>query len=286
MLVLKRAGRVLLWLAFFLAPLAARAEMVEIRFSSSLVGAADYRAGKPGLPAVLLLHGFLQTRNAPPMSRLADALSDAGYPVLVPTLTLGVSRRNKSLPCEAVHKHTLQDDVREIGLWVKWLADRGHPGIAMIGHSSGAKDVLAYLDGTPSAAVERAILVGIAPIAVDAAQYRKARGGKPSGPESMQPLGRFTVAYCKNNYATTVPAYLSYADWTAEVIVNRLGRARVPLDVVLGTKDQVVSPGWRAQLEKSRVPMTLIENAGHFFEGEHEFELNDRVAEILKKKLR
>jgi TonB family protein len=42
-----------------------------------------------------------------------------------------------------------------------------------------------------------------------------------------------------------VPAYLSYADWTAEVIVGRLGKTRVPLDIVLGTKDQVAPPAWQ-----------------------------------------
>lgn len=283
---MKRVENLLMLLAFFLAPLAARADAVEIKYSPSLVGTADYRAGKPGLPAVLLLHGFLQTRNAPPMSRLADALSDAGYPVLVPTLSLGVSRRNKSLSCEAIHKHTLQDDLQEAHQWVNWLASHGHQRIVMIGHSSGAKDILAYLAWAPNAPVERAILIGITPIAVDAGQYRQARAEKPAVPGEVLPLHRFTMAYCKNNYATTVPAYLSYADWTADVIVNQLGKTRVPLDIVLGTKDQVAPPAWQARLMKTRVPVTLIANAGHFFDGEYEFELNDRVSEILKKKLR
>lgn len=281
---LERVGSLLLWLAFFLAPLAVHADTVEIRFSPSLVGTADYRAGKPGLPAVLLLHGFLQTRNAPPMSRLADALSDAGYPILVPTLSLGVSRRNKSLSCEAVHKHTLQDDLQEIHQWVNWLASHGHQRIAMVGHSSGSKDILAYLVAAPNPKVVHAILVGISPIEVDAEQHRQAHAEKQPAPGDVLPLRRFTMAYCKNNYAATVPAYLSYADWTADVIVGRLGKTRMPLDIVLGTKDQVAPPAWQARLAKTRVPVNLIENAGHFFDGEHEFELNDRVAEILRKK--
>ncbi|MBU0593720.1 MAG: alpha/beta hydrolase [Gammaproteobacteria bacterium] len=283
---LQRVQDFLVLLVFLAAPVVASADTVEIRFSPGLVGVADYRAGKAELPAVLLLHGFLQTRNSPPMSRLADALSDAGYPVLVPTLTLGVSRRNKSLSCEAVHKHTLPDDLQEVSQWLNWLANHGYKKVVMIGHSSGSKDVLAYLVDKPGVLVERAILVGITPIEVDAEQHRKARAEKPAMSGQMPPLGRFTVAYCKNNYVATVPAYLSYADWTGDVIANALGKIKVPVDVVLGTKDQVISPTWRGQLEKSRVPLTLIENAGHFFDGEHEFELNDRVLEILKKKHR
>lgn len=281
--------RVQVFLLFFSVLLifsGARADTVEIKFPSHLTGVADYRAGKPGLPAVLLLHGFLQTRNSPPMSRLADALFDAGYPVLVPTLSLGISHRNKSLSCEAVHKHVLQDDLEEISQWVNWLVSRGHKRIVLIGHSSGSKDILAYLVGAPNAHVERAILVGITPIVVDDGQHHKFRAEKPAAPGQVQPLHRFTMAYCKNNYVTTVPAYLSYADWREDVIVSALGRVRVPVDVVLGTRDQVVSPDWLARLKKARVPMMLIEGAGHFFDGEHEFELNDRVGDILKKKLR
>ncbi len=286
---MKRLMRVQVFLLFFpvfLVFASARADTVEIKFSPHLTGVADYRAGKPGRPALLLLHGFLQTRNSPPMSRLADALSDAGYPVLAPTLSLGISHRNKSLSCEAVHKHFLQDDLKEIGQWVNWLASHGHKRIVLVGHSSGGKDILAYLVGAPSVQVERAILVGITPITVDAEQYRKSRAEKPVEPGQVPPLRRFTMAYCKNNYAATVPAYLSYADWRGDVIVDALSKVRLPVDVVLGTKDQVISPDWQAQLVKSRVPVTMIENAGHFFDGEHEFELNDRVGEILKKKPR
>ena len=286
MLGLKRMREIMLMLALCMVSAAALADKVEIKISPGLVGAADYRSGKPGLPVVVLLHGFLQTRNAPPMSRLADALSDAGYPVLAPTLSLGISHRNKSLSCEAVHKHTLQDDQKEVGLWLSWLESQGHHKIVMIGHSSGGKDILAYLSATPNAMVKRIILVGITPIEVDAGQFREAHAEKPVMPGQLPPLRRFTMAYCKNNYVATVPAYLSYADWTGDSIVSALGRIKTPVDIVLGTKDQVISPAWQAQLTKSRVPMTLIKHAGHFFDGEHEFELNDRVIEILKKEAR
>jgi pimeloyl-ACP methyl ester carboxylesterase len=274
----------LLLLAAFLMSVTVRADTVEVKFPSGLTGMADYRTGKPGFPAVLLLHGFLQTRNSPPMNRLADALADSGYPVLVPTLTLGISRRNKSLSCEAVHKHTLQDDVQEIDHWVNWLGSHGYKKIILIGHSSGSKDLVAYLSGASNTRVARIILTSIVPIHVDAEQYRKARAEKPPAPgQAAPPLRRFTIAYCKNNYAATLPAYLSYADWTGDFIMGGLAKINVPADVVLGSKDQVLPPGWQAQLMQGRAPVHLIEGAGHFFESEYEFELSDRVIEILKR---
>lgn len=274
----------LLLLAAFLVPIAARADTVDIKFSSGLIGMADYRAGKPDFPAILLLHGFLQTRNSPPMNRLADALADAGYPVLVPTISLGISRRNKSLSCEAVHKHTLQDDVKEVDRWVNWLGEHGYKKIILIGHSSGSKDLVAYLSGAPKSGVERAILVSIVPIYVDAEEYSKVHSEKPPAPGQAAPsLRRFTIAYCKSNYAATLSAYLSYADWTGEIIMGRLRKINVPVDIVLGSKDQVLPTGWQAQLMRGRAPVHLIDGAGHFFDGEYEFELSDRVIEILKK---
>lgn len=285
MQVLMRVRRIWVFLAMFLWGAASCAATVEIKLASNLVATADYRAGKSSLPAILLLPGFLQTRDAPPISPLANSLADSGYSVLTPTLSLGVSRRNKSLPCEAVHKHTQQDDLREVDLWVKWLNRHGHKRIVMIGHSSGAKDVLAYLSSVPDIRIERAILVAIAASEVDPEQYRKALAQKQASsmPGQLPPLQRFKLAYCKNNYASTVPAYLSYADWNGDLILSSLEKIRVPIDAVLASEDKVVPMALRQQILKSRVPVALIEGAGHFFDGEYEFELNDRISGLLKK---
>lgn len=272
-----------LCLAVLLAPTLARAEKVESKLPSEIVAAAEYRAGKAGYPAVLFLHGFMQTRNSPPLNRLADSLADAGFTILAPTLSLGVSRRSKSLPCEAVHNHTLQGDVKEIDHWVRWLGVHSHRKIVLVGHSSGGKDVLAYISDKPDSAVVKAILVSIAPSQLDADEYQSVRAEKMPDPTVKPPLRRFTIAYCKKNYTTTAPAYLSYADWADDRIIDALGRVKVPTELVLGSKDEIFHKGWLERLQKTRVPMTMIEGAGHFFDGEHEFDLLDQVNDILAR---
>jgi pimeloyl-ACP methyl ester carboxylesterase len=263
----------------------AEADTVELKFASGLIGEASYRSGKPGLPAVLLLHGFMQTRNSPPMNRLADALADMGYPVLSPTLSLGVSRRSKSLACEAVHKNTLRDDLQEVDQWISWLVSHGQQKIVLIGHSSGSRGLTDYLSGTPNVKVERAILTSLTPVFVDREQYRKASAEKPPPPGQVLPLRRFTIAYCKNNYVATLPSYLSYADSSGNAVIKQLAKIKVPVDIVIGTNDQVFEPEWTALLMRDSVPVpvTRIEGAGHFFDGEHEFDLSDLVSQILKK---
>lgn len=53
----------------------ATAETVEAKLPVGITATADFRAGKPSRPAVLVLHDFLQTRHAPPMSSLANTLA-------------------------------------------------------------------------------------------------------------------------------------------------------------------------------------------------------------------
>lgn len=269
-------------LAMLAWPLLARADVVEIKLSSGVVATAEYRTGQAGKPALLLLHGFMQTRDSPPMNRLADALADAGYTVLVPTLSLGVTRRAKSLSCEAVHKHTLEDDMQELSHWVDWLGKRAHRDIVLVGHSSGAKDVLAYAVGKPDARVNKVILVSIAFPHVDHAEYARSRAEKAPGESRAAPLRRFTIAYCKGNYVSSTPAYLSYASWDGDRIVARLNEVKVPAFVIIGDKDAVFLPEWGERLRKTRVPVDVVKGAGHFFDGEHEFELFDRVDAILR----
>lgn len=154
--LLSRACYIAALFCVLLLPMqSALAETIEAKLPTGIIATADFRAGQPSRPAILLLHGFLQTRHAPPVSSLANTLADQGYTVLTPTLTLGINRRSKSLACEAVHAHDLESDVGEIGFWVNWLAGMGLRDIVLIGHSSGSLQILEYLVKTPSPAVRR-----------------------------------------------------------------------------------------------------------------------------------
>ena len=115
------------------------------RFARVLLPAPNIWTAQRDKPAVLLLHGFLQTRDFPTVATLARGLRDAGYPVLSPTLSLNIPNRSQSLACEAIHRHSLDDDIGEIARWVDWLKSHGHRSIVLIGHSFGSLQLLAYL---------------------------------------------------------------------------------------------------------------------------------------------
>lgn len=266
----------------FLPLLPAAAAPVEAKLPSGTIATADYRAGQPSRPAILLLHGFLQTRHAPPMSRLADTLADQGYTVLSPTLSLGIDRRSQSLACEAVHTHTINDDVAEIGFWTNWLAGNGHKSIVLIGHSTGSKQILLYVAQQPNAAVKKAILTSLIADDSDDKERRSAIAQLKKQTSNEPPLGRFTLSYCKKNYAAPPRAFLSYVELDAGKTLGLLGKARVPLEIVLGGADATMDKGWPEKIRSRGMPVAVIENAGHFFDGEQEFDLADKVETVLK----
>ncbi|MDD5329361.1 MAG: alpha/beta fold hydrolase [Sulfuricella sp.] len=254
------------------------AETVEQRLPGGTIAAAEWRAGQPAKPAVLLLHGFLQTRQAPPMSRLAGTLADQGYTVLAPTLSLGIDRRAQSLACEAVHAHTLEGDVAEVGLWVSWLAGKGYRTIVLVGHSFGSEQILRYVAQRPDVAVKKAILTSLVPLHSDGAERREAVAQIKSRPQT---LGRFTLAYCHKNYAAPPAAFLSYAAEDASVTLNLLRKTQVPAEVILGGADTAMDKGWPGKVGSSGARLAVIAHAGHFFDGEQEFDLADTVGATL-----
>ena len=91
-----------------------RAETVEVKLPSGIIASADFHQGITSQPAILLLHGFLQTRLSPPISTLANNLASKGYTTLSPTISLGINKRKQSMSCEMVHTHTMNDEVAEL----------------------------------------------------------------------------------------------------------------------------------------------------------------------------
>jgi hypothetical protein len=189
--LLNRARHIAALFGVLLLPIhPALAEPVEAKLPNGIIATADFRTGQPARPAVLLLHGFLQTRHSPPMSSLANTLADQGYTVLTPTLTLGINRRAKSLACEAVHTHDLESDVGEIGFWVDWLTGKGlscpdRP-------SSGAADLDIWQ--VPSHSM-RTILTSLIPFISDRSSASTLDLLRKTG--CRKGLARYTLAYCR-----------------------------------------------------------------------------------------
>ena len=262
----------------------ARAETVAITVADRINATADYHhSADPERPAVLLIHGFLQTRYATTIPGLKDSLTAAGYSVLTPTLSLGIDQRRRSLACEAVHTHTMGDDTNEIRAWLRWLRDRGHQRVVLIGHSFGSLHVLAYLLDQPDPMVVKSIVISLVDlehgtgVSRAASEVERALNMQARGDET---LSAFEISYCKR-YVAPATAFLSYATWSKHRILGSLDELPLPLEVVMGGNDQRMDPDWPRMLAEHGVRVATIDDANHFFDGIHEFELAEKILESL-----
>lgn len=266
----------------------AHAEVVELKLPSGMTATAEYRPGNPGYPAVMLIHGFLQTRNFPLIAALTEHLADSGYAVLAPTLSLGVNRRAKSLPCEAVHTHTLEGDVAEIAAWTNWLAARGNKDIALLGHSIGTSQISAYLASPQHRQPRLALLVSLPDNDHPSwalnreKQLTQARKEIQAGQKFV---GTYSLSFCKK-YIASPHSYLSYVLWDRSRVLKALKASNTPVYALLGSNDDRMGADWPDKLRASGVKVTLTEGANHFFEGQFEFSLLDDLEARLKPLIR
>ena len=257
---------------------------VSLGVDPGVTAGASYWEGERDSPAVLVLHGFLQTRNFPTVRRLAEALAENGVTVLLPTLALGVDGRSQSLACEAIHTHDMHTDVDEIRRWVDWLYVRAGRPVVPVGHSAGSIQILAYLLATPGAPVREAGLISLT-------YFGDARGGRETprdaaaaeaalrrGDDSLHSYG---LNYCAS-YVTTPGRYLSYYRWSGPVMLEAISRVHVPLSVIYGMKDDRIDRPWLAQLQGRGVGVRPVHGANHFFDQTHEFDLLENVEALLE----
>jgi pimeloyl-ACP methyl ester carboxylesterase len=263
-------------------------EVVAARLPNGTAVSAEFRAGKTTRPAVLILHGFLQTRDYLTVSTLANSAADAGYTVLTPTLSLGISERRQSLQCDAIHTHGMADDIAEIAFWIDWLGGKGYPRIVLMGHSFGSLQLLAYLQQHPNHGVRQLIATSLLDVSRDTPEalrgqfLRQARQQVAAGNTA---LGQYQLTYCKK-YLTPAAAYLSYARWSRQRILDAVKGASVPITAIFGSEDKRLDADWPSALRAAGATVIMIPGANHFFMADHEFALFDIVHGLLQNAAR
>jgi pimeloyl-ACP methyl ester carboxylesterase len=217
------------------------------------------------------------------VATLARGLNDSGYSVLSPTLSLGIPNREKSLACEAVHAHSLDDDVAEIARWVTWLKSRGHRSIVLLGHSFGSMQLLAYLAARPDDAVKAYIGTSL----VEAQVGETARADLIARLErqvanKQRALVTQSLSFC-TNYLSTPQALLSYVRWDQPRTLAALKRSPVSTRLIMGDADEMLGRDWIRSLAAVDAPMVIVQGANHFMDGEHEFDLLEHSLEFLAR---
>jgi len=258
---------------------------ISLNIKNNISATASYSAGNKSKPAVLLLHGFLVTRNNATLKNLTTAIHDEGYTTLAPTLSLGIDKRKQSLACEAIHTHTMDGDTSEIKLWVQWLIKNGHKKIILLGHSFGSLNMLVFLKQHPSPEISYAIATSL--IDIEHAigkqsvtdQLKEAYSQIKKNNKSLQ---EYKISYCKK-FISTAETFVSYAKWNKKHILSLLKSIKTPVHIIMGEKDQRMEKKWPATLSRHGTIVDIIPGANHFFSDEFEFELHDQVLNTLNK---
>jgi len=265
--------------ALLAAPAGADHSLIEAKVPSGKMATASLHQGKPGNPAAVIIHGFLQTREFPTVASLGETLAAAGHTVLTPTLSLGIPRRNRSLPCEAVHAHTMDQDVAEIAYWTRWLAQKGHRHIVLIGHSFGSVQILHYLGHKPAPEVRKALLISLTDVeskqpAAERARITQALRERVARGDNA--LVEAAFGHCKK-YVSPGPALLSYAGITRGTILAGLAKSPVPVEAIMGGDDDRMGHDWLDKLKTQGIVVRTIPGANHFFDSQYEFDLHDAI---------
>lgn len=254
----------------------------------NLTAEAHYVQGKASKPAVLILHGFLATNQFHSIKSTSEALNLEGFTTLAPTLTLNISQRRNLVKCTSLHTHTLKRDIIEIAHWINWLQAQGHSNIVLIGHSSGSLELLEYLSNTKNPTISAIILtslfylndskLGILPEEISQARMLlKNRINKPS---------HYHFLFCNDQYYATPESFLSYLKMDKSYTLNLLENLTTPSYTIMGGADkrfQKVGRQWLDALEQTPTHLITIEGANHFFSREYEFDLQEKIIEILNQ---
>ncbi|MCP5277312.1 MAG: alpha/beta fold hydrolase [Thiobacillus sp.] len=262
----------------------ARGELVELTLPNRVVVKAEYREGNSSKPAVLLVHGFLQTHNFHTINRLVESLAEEGYSVLAPTLSLGVPHRIRSLACESIHTHTVTSGTEEISAWIRWLKAKNPRPIILAGHSLGNVYNLAYLSNFPDRSVSKFVGISIVEGRLKdgessrAGMVRKLRKSVHKGNRKVVE-GQFS--FCQK-YVSTPEGLLSYMEWGPDKILNAVDKTGIPVTMIMGSRDDRLGAGWLDRLKRTRAKVIVIEGANHFMDGQYEFDLLDRFLDELR----
>jgi len=75
---------------------------------------------------------------------------------------------------------------------------------------------------------------------------------------------------------------LSYVQWDQPHVLAALRQTPVRVKLIMGDADSTLGQGWLTALQHIRVPMVVVHGAGHFLDGEHEFDLLNYTLQFLE----
>ncbi len=275
-----------IFLIFIFARAPAYAEEMEVVLPNGLLAEASYLQGDIDKPAILLIHGFLTIHNFNLIQSIATEIAGNHYTVLAPTLTLGISKRRTTLDCDALHLHSMEQDLQEIDWWVTWLTRKGYKKIILMGHSSGAVQIVSYASSYKHKELTKLIALSLIPLSDNNSSHSRDSNKKALKMIEINDtdIHNFTLTYCIENYSAPARQYMSYAQWDSARILKTLKSIQLPKQTILGSVDISKSYNLIDEIPNTGTRVNIIEGADHFFGSGTELELYDVIMQGITEK--
>lgn len=240
---------------------------------------------------ILITHGGLAHRNMETLINLRTLLHDSGYNTFAINLSLGISNRRGMYDCQLTHRHTNEDAIAEMDLWIDWLQQQGAKNIGLLGHSrGGAQTALFVADGNKTA-VRFVLLLAPATKENGAEGYDRRYGQKlaPLLSRAQQlvnedkgeyALGHVNMMFCRNT-KVSAESFVSYYTPSPRLDTpSLLPKIKKPTLIVIAGDDEVVI-GLDKKLmtlpSQKYVNIKTIEGSDHFF---RDLNMDEVVEEI------
>ncbi|MFO7551162.1 MAG: alpha/beta hydrolase [Haliea sp.] len=275
-------ARFMLLMAFFISSVPVSAQEVTLAHRGlTLNGVLELAEDKTLADGVLLItHGALAHRDMDTIGYLRELLRERGYSTLSINLSLGLDNRQGMYDCSTPHRHTNDDAVEEIGLWLDWLKQKGAQPVVLLGHSRGGAQTALYAAERHDAVLGAVILMAPATSDNNSAEAYRNRHGQPlepllkqagrmvadgNGEAFLEGVGLLTCA----DTAVTAQSFLSYYGQLPRLDTPQLlPKIKAPTLVVVAGDDRVVV-GLDKKLEPlvdaGRIRMAVVEGADHMF---------------------
>ena len=240
---------------------------------------------------ILITHGGLAHRDMESLVYLRSLLKDTGYNTLAINLSLGMNNRHGMYDCQVPHRHTNDDAVVEISLWVDWLEQQGAHNITLLGHSRGGAQTALFSTLGNKPGVKFVVLMAPATKDNGADGYEQ-RYGQALAPslaraqelmasgKDKQEIGHLNMMFCRNT-RVSAESFISYYAPSPRLDTPALiSEIDKPVLVVVAGDDEVVvglDKKIAPLVDGKRVQMKVIEGAGHIFRDLH---MDDAVEAI------
>jgi len=245
---------------------------------------------------ILILHGGLAHKNMESITHLRSLLNDNHFVTLAINLSLSINNRQGMYDCKIPHRHTNDDAVKEVGIWVDWLIKRGVKRIVLLGHSRGGAQIALYASEQLTSNIYKIILMAPATKDNGASNYQRrfqqklqpslsrARKLVSAGKEDTL-LSNSNVMFCEDSPVSAKTFVSYYGEERRLDTPYLLPNITTPTLIIVAGDDEVVVGLDKKIMHLSKMrnfTISVVEGSDHLFRDLNMDDAVEIVSEFLK----